>query len=116
MEDFWQSAALCFLLPPSVTKTGLEQSARGASLALLHNIFNYSNPAVDSTLVEYEKARTTDTAKNAYHKLHSQLADDLPYLFLWKLDTKSAWRAEVKDITISPYYYFTDINRWYVSK
>ena len=81
-----------------------------------HNIFNYSNPEVDATLVEYEKARTTDTAKNAYHKLHSQLADDLPYLFLWKLDTKSAWRAEVKDITISPYYYFTDINRWYVSK
>ncbi len=81
-----------------------------------HNIFNYSNPEVDATLVEYEKARTTDTAKNAYHKLHSQLADDLPYLFLWKLDTKSAWRSEVKDITISPYYYFTDINRWYVSK
>ena len=59
-----------------------------------HNIFNYSNPEVDATLVEYEKLGTTDSAKNAYHKLHAQLADDLPYLFLWKLDTKSAWRAE----------------------
>ena len=80
-----------------------------------HNIFNYSNPEVDATLVEYEKARTTDSAKNAYHKLHSQLADDLPYLFLWKLDTKSAWRSEVKDITISPYYYFTAIDDWYLA-
>jgi len=81
-----------------------------------HNIFNYTNTEVDATLVEYEKARTTDAAKNAYHKLHQQLADDLPYLFLWKLDTKSAWRAEVKDIIISPYYYFTAIDRWYVAK
>ena len=81
-----------------------------------HNIFNYSNPAVDATLVEYEKARTTDSAKNAYHKLHQQLSDDLPYLFLWKLDTKSAWRSEIKDITISPFYYFTAIDDWYMSK
>lgn len=81
-----------------------------------HNIFNYSNPEVDATLAEYEKARTTDSAKNAYHKLHRQLADDLPYLFLWKLDTKSAWRSEVKDSNITPYYYFTDIDRWYLSK
>ena len=38
------------------------------------------------------------------------LADDLPYLFLWKLDTKSAWRTEVKSNTISPYFYFTEFD------
>ena len=42
--------------------------------------FNYTNKEVDGILAEYEKARSTDSAKNAYHKLHKELAADLPYL------------------------------------
>jgi hypothetical protein len=40
------------------------------------------------------------------------LAENLPYLFLWKLDTKSAWRNEVRNNTIAPYYYFTEFDGW----
>lgn len=76
------------------------------------NIFNYSNSAVDATLAQYEAARTDTAAQDAYHKVHAQLAKDLPYLFLWKLDTKSAWRTEVRGNIISPYYYFTEIDAW----
>jgi peptide/nickel transport system substrate-binding protein len=76
------------------------------------NIFNYSNPKVDGLLGDYDKARTDTEAKDAYHNLHAYLAQDLPYLFLWKLDTKSAWRNEVKNIIISPYYYFTEFDGW----
>ncbi|RME27742.1 MAG: ABC transporter substrate-binding protein [Deltaproteobacteria bacterium] len=76
------------------------------------NIFNYSNAAVDATLAEYDKAITDTAARDAYHKLHEQLAEDLPYLFLWKLDTKSAWRTEVRGNIITPYYYFTEIDAW----
>ncbi len=76
------------------------------------NLFNYSNAAVDQSIAEYNAARTDTAANDAYHKLHTQVADDLPYLFLWKLDTKSAWRTEVRGNLISAYYYWTEIDSW----
>lgn len=76
------------------------------------NIFNYSNPQVDALLAQYQSAKTDTQARDAYHKLHEKLNDDLPYLFLWKLDTKSAWRTEVRGNTIAPYYYWTAVDSW----
>jgi len=78
------------------------------------NIFNYSNPAVDTILSRYDNAKTDTEAQDAYHDLHAYLADDLPYLFLWKLDTKSAWRNEIRSTVISPYYYFTEFDGWHL--
>jgi peptide/nickel transport system substrate-binding protein len=76
------------------------------------NIFNYSNTGVDQAIAEYNAARTDTAAVDAYHKLHSVLSDDLPYLFLWKLDTKSAWRTEVRGNVIAPYHYWTEVDAW----
>jgi peptide/nickel transport system substrate-binding protein len=76
------------------------------------NIFDYSNPQVDQLLTRYTDARTDTEAQDAYHDLHAMLADELPYIFLWKLDTKSAWRNEIKNGTITPYYYFTEFDTW----
>ena len=81
--------------------------SRGAN-----NIFNYSNPSIDQVVSEYNAARTDTAAQDAYHKLHAILADDLPYLFLWKLDTKSAWRTNVTGNTISPFFYWTNVDTW----
>ena len=50
------------------------------------NIFNYSNPEVDAILQRFNAARRDSDAKNAYLDLHAKLSDELPYLFLWKLD------------------------------
>ncbi len=76
------------------------------------NIFNYENAEVDALLMAHDAATTDTEAQDAYYSLHEYLADDLPYLFLWKLDTKSAWRKEVKNNTISPFYYFTEFDTW----
>jgi peptide/nickel transport system substrate-binding protein len=76
------------------------------------NIFNYSNPTADQLMLEYNQARTDTAAFDAYHKLHATLAADLPYLFLWKLDTKSAWRTEVRGNVIAPFYYWTEVDGW----
>ncbi|MBW1879033.1 MAG: hypothetical protein JRJ84_11775, partial [Deltaproteobacteria bacterium] len=76
------------------------------------NIFNYSNPEVDRILADYNGSRTDTEAQDAYHELHAYLAEDLPYLFLWKLDTKSAWRNEIRGNTITPYFYFTEFDGW----
>ena len=87
-------------------------STRGWQRRLQLNIFNYSNPEVDKILAEYDVARTDTAAQDAYHKLHATLSKDLPYLFLWKLDTRSAWRTEVRGNIIAPYHYFTEIDGW----
>jgi peptide/nickel transport system substrate-binding protein len=79
------------------------------------NLFDYSNPKADELLRAYDQATTDTQAQDAYHELHALLAEDLPYLFLWKLDTKSAWRMEVKGNTITPYYYFTEFDGWTAS-
>ena len=76
------------------------------------NIFNYSDPTVDEILSRYNLARTDTEAQDAYHELHEYVAEDLPYVFLWKLDTKSAWRNEVRNNTIAPYFYFTEFDGW----
>jgi peptide/nickel transport system substrate-binding protein len=76
------------------------------------NIFNYSNGEADKIMDRFDSARTDTEAKDAYHELHQFLAGDLPYIFLWKLDTKSAWRNEVRGGMIAPYYYFTDFDDW----
>ena len=87
---------------------------RGGKGAL--NIFNYSNREVDAILDRYDAAKTDTEAQDAYHDLHAFLAEDLPYLFLWKLDTKSAWRNEIRGNTIAPYYYFTEFAGWRLDK
>lgn len=76
------------------------------------NIFNYSDSKVDEMLGRFDAAKTDTDAEDAYHDLHAYLADELPYVFLWKLDTKSAWRNEVRNNTIAPYFYFTEFDGW----
>ncbi len=76
------------------------------------NIFNYSSAPVDQAIAEYNAARTDTAATDAYHKLHTILADELPYLYLWKLDTKSSWRTDVRGNVIAPYYYWTEVDSW----
>ncbi len=76
------------------------------------NIFGFSDPTVDKLVGNYNAARTDTEAANAYHELHRSLADSHPYLFLWKLDTRSAWRNEVQNNVISPYWYFTEFDGW----
>jgi peptide/nickel transport system substrate-binding protein len=78
------------------------------------NLFRYKNDQVDAILAEYDDAVTDTEQRDAYHKLHKALSIDLPYLFLWKLDTKSAWRTELNGVTIAPYHYFTEIDAWSV--
>ena len=76
------------------------------------NIFNYSSTKVDTLLAQFDGARTDTQAQDAYQKLHEVLAEELPYLFLWKLDTKSAWQTSVRGNNISAYYYWTEFSSW----
>ena len=80
------------------------------------NIFNFEDDKVDELTAQFRMAKTDTEAQDTYHALHSYLADELPYLFLWKLDTKSGWRMQVGGNTITPYWYFTEFDSWTYSE
>jgi len=88
----------------------LFEARRGGKGTL--NIFNYDDPVVNQMVRRFDSAGTDTQAQDAYHELHAYLADALPYLFLWKLDTKSGWSLDVRGNTIAPYYYFTEFDGW----
>jgi peptide/nickel transport system substrate-binding protein len=77
-----------------------------------HNLFGYSDARVDALLDRFDQAHDDSEATRAYHALHALLAEDLPYLFLWKLDTKSAWRPEARDPALSPLPFLSDRPAW----
>ncbi|MBT3223602.1 MAG: hypothetical protein HN348_31410, partial [Proteobacteria bacterium] len=76
------------------------------------NTFAYSNPKVDSLLEQFDRADDEIDAIDAYHELHTLLAEERPALFLWTLDPRSAWSNWVMNIIITPDYYYTEFDTW----
>ncbi|MCB9675855.1 MAG: ABC transporter substrate-binding protein [Alphaproteobacteria bacterium] len=75
------------------------------------NVTGYGNREVDALLERYRTAATDTEAQQTYRELHRKLAADRPYLFLWKLDTASAWR-DVRNVEITPSDYFGRFDAW----
>ncbi len=76
------------------------------------NPLGLSSPKVDGLLRRTADA-TTDTAlQDALHDLHETLHAEAHALFLWKRDTKSAWRDGVRNNLINSVEYWTDVASW----
>jgi len=75
-------------------------------------LMGYSSARTDQILDQFAQATTDAQARDAMHRLHAWLDQDKPYVFLWKLDARSAWRERVTGNTIAPYYYFTEVDGW----
>lgn len=79
-----------------------------------NNFGAYSNPEVDSLIVEskltldYEKRRTIN------RKLHALLADEAPYTFLWTLTNYSAYNKKIHHVGIQPYKFFSYADEWFI--
>ena len=76
------------------------------------NFIGYSNKEVDALLDKGVATADPQARKQIYRDVHRVLAADLPYLFLWSLDSYSAISARVENVTIHPFYYFTFIRDW----
>lgn len=75
------------------------------------NVFRYANPAVDALFAEQGAARVSEELYTTRNRLHALLAEDLPYLFLWTLDTKTGQHTDVRGI-VTPYAYFEEFGGW----
>jgi len=78
------------------------------------NFVGYSSRHVDSLLDEARSTTDPQQKKAALREAHAVIAEDVPMVFLWTLDSYSAMSVRVKQVVVHPFYFFTWARDWYV--
>lgn len=78
------------------------------------NFVGYSDREVDRLLDEARDAADPQEKKAAMRKAHAEIAEDVPMVFLWTLDSYAAMSVRVKQVVVHPFYFFTWADDWYV--
>ncbi len=81
-----------------------------------NNFGGYSNPVVDSLIVESKLTLDHEKRRTIYRKLHELLADESPYTFLWTLTNYAAYHKKVRHMAIHPYKFFSFADDWYIPR
>ena len=76
------------------------------------NFVAYDNPEVDTLLDQARLADDPHEKKAALRQVHALVAEDVPMVFLWTLDSYSAVSVSVKDVVVHPFYFFTWAREW----
>jgi peptide/nickel transport system substrate-binding protein len=79
-----------------------------------NNFGAYSNPEVDSLIVESKLTLDHEKRRTIYRKLHSLLAEECPYTFLWTLTNYAAYHKRLRHVAIHPYKFFSFADAWYI--
>jgi peptide/nickel transport system substrate-binding protein len=79
-----------------------------------NNFGAYSNPEVDSLIVESKLTLDHEKRRTINRKLHTMLASEAPYTFLWTLTNYSAYHKKVQHVAIHPYKFFSFADEWYI--
>jgi peptide/nickel transport system substrate-binding protein len=79
-----------------------------------NNFGAYSNPEVDSLIVESKLTLDHEKRRTIYRKLHALLADENPYTFLWTLTNYAAYQKKLRRVAIHPYKFFSFADDWYI--
>ncbi len=79
-----------------------------------NNFGAYSNPEVDSLIVESKLTLDHEKRRTIYRKLHSLLAEECPYTFLWTLTNYAAFHKRLRHVAIHPYKFFSFADGWYI--
>ena len=80
----------------------------------MNNFGAYSNPEADSFIVESKLTLDHEKRRTIYRKLHSLLADECPYTFLWTLTNYAAYHKRLRHVAIHPYKFFSFADGWYI--
>jgi peptide/nickel transport system substrate-binding protein len=79
-----------------------------------NNFGAYSNPEVDSLIVESKLTLDFEKRRTLNRKLHAILAEDNPYTFLWTLTNYAAYNKKVRRVAIHPYKFFSFADEWFI--
>lgn len=81
-----------------------------------NNFGGYSNPEVDSLLVESKLTLDHEKRRTIYRRLHQMLAEENPYTFLWTLTNYAAYQKKLRAVQIHPYKFFSFADTWYIGE
>ncbi len=81
-----------------------------------NNFGAYSNPVVDSLIVESKLTLDHEKRRTIYRKLHTLLAEDSPYTFLWTLTNYAAYNKKIRHVAIHPYKFFSFADEWFIQE
>ena len=78
------------------------------------NFISFANPEVDKLLNNFSNTINHEVRRRINYKLHSFLAEECPYTFLWTLEKNAAIDNKVKKAVVHPYRFFTFVNEWFI--
>ncbi|MDJ0817148.1 MAG: ABC transporter substrate-binding protein [Desulfobacterales bacterium] len=81
-----------------------------------NNFGAYSNPEVDSLIVESKLTLDHEKRRTINRKLHEIIADENPYTFLWTITNYAAYNKKLRRVAIHPYKFFSFADNWYIPK
>ncbi|PYN09703.1 MAG: hypothetical protein DME02_02520 [Candidatus Rokuibacteriota bacterium] len=79
-----------------------------------NNFGGYSNPEVDGLIVESKLTLDHEKRRTINRKLHTLLADEAPYTFLWTLTNYSGYHKKLRRVAIHPYKFFSFADEWFI--
>ncbi|MEZ4743587.1 MAG: ABC transporter substrate-binding protein [Bdellovibrionota bacterium] len=80
-----------------------------------NNFVMYKNSEVDSLLTEANVTNDFDKKRAIYHKLHSILAEEAPYTYLWTLQHHAAYNDRLSGVRVEPFSFFKYVTSWNIS-
>ncbi len=81
-----------------------------------NNFGAFSNPEVDSLIVESKLTLDHEKRRTINRKLHEIIADENPYTFLWTITNYAAYNKKLRRVAIHPYKFFSFADNWYIPK
>ncbi len=79
-----------------------------------NNFGAYSNPEVDSLIVESKLTLDHEKRRTINRKLHALIAEESPYTFLWTLTNYAAYNKKLRHVAIHPYKFFSFADHWFI--
>lgn len=81
-----------------------------------NNFGGYSNPEVDGLINESKLTLDHEKRRTINRKLHSILAEENPYTFLWTLTNYAGYHKKVRRVAIHPYKFFSYADDWFMEE
>ena len=81
-----------------------------------YNFISYKNPQVDILLALGRKTFDREERMKIYHKVHTLIAEDQPYAFLYVRDSLIAVDKRFQDIKVEPIGIGYNFTKWFVPK
>ena len=76
------------------------------------NYFGYRSRRMDALLDQSRRTRDPELYREIQRRVHKHAHEDLPYVFLWSVQSYTAVTSRLTGVDIHPFRYFTWVNEW----